>query len=246
MSKRMQYIKVVVLLFFVFIMYGGTSLIQAQDDAIEFPGEIIAIDGNIITVGGIAVDIGNAILPGDGLAVGMTVQVIGTRQDQTILATIVVITDFGEEPTPVPPEPEITAEPEVTAEPEIVIPVVQTVAITTFGTPIIVIEGPVQAINVDSITIFDIDIQVDAADPVLTEIRIGDTVRIAGESSFEGNTIIIVAVNITIVHTTLVIIQNSSPGVVVYIPSLPPSCKRTKKGKINCKKKSKKKSKKKT
>jgi Domain of unknown function (DUF5666) len=233
MLKRMRYFKIILLLFSIFIMVGGTSLIQAQDDdAIEFPGEINVIDGNIITVGGIAVDISNAIVPGDGLLVGMTVQVIGTRQDQMILATIIVITDLGTPPTPVPPEAEETAEPDV---PTPIVPIV--VTDITIGTPIIVIEGPVQAINIDSITIFDIDIQVDSADSVLTEIRIGDTVRVEGESSFEGNTIIIVAVNITIVQTTLIIIQNPSPGV-VYIPALPPSCKRTKKGNVTCKKKS--------
>jgi len=242
MLKQMRYFKTVLMLCFVFIIVGATSLVQAQDDAIEFPGEIIAIDGNIITVGGIAVDTSNAIMPGDGLTVGMKVQVIGIRQDQTILATIIVITDFGTtpEPTTVPPVPETTEEPEATEEPSPTPIVVD----NTNGVPIIVIEGPVQAINVSSITIFDIDIQVDPADTILTQIRIGDTVRVEGESTFTGNTIVIVAVNITIVQTTVVIIQNNVPGV-VYVPAaLPPNCKRKKSGKITCKKNSNKNSKK--
>ncbi len=246
MSKQVKYFKTIFILLFVFIMVGATSLVQAQDDAIEFPGEIISIEGNMISVGGITVDTSSAIMPSDGLSVGMTVQVIGTRQDQTILATIIVITDFGTEPdvpqaTEEPdetPEPQTTEEPDMTPEPS---PVIVDI---TGGVPIIVIEGPVQAINVTSITIFDIDIEVDPADEVLTQIRIGDTVRVEGESSFEGNTIVIVAVNITIVQTTLIVVQNYAPGV-VYVPAaLPPNCKRKKSGKITCKKNTKKNTKK--
>lgn len=250
MSKQVKYFKTICTLLFVFIMVGATSLIQAQEDSIEFPGEIIAIDGNIISVGGISVDTSVAIMPTDGLSIGMTVQVIGTRQDQTILATIIVITDFGTDPdvpqtTEEPdvddtPEPQTTEEPEMTAEPS-PSPVIVDI---TGGVPIIVIEGPVQAINVTSITIFDIDIEVNPADAVLTQIRIGDTVRVEGESSFEGNTIVIVAVNITIVQTTLIVIQNYTPGV-IYVPAaLPPNCKRKKSGKITCKKNTKKNTKK--
>ena len=53
-----------------------------------------------------------------------------------------------------------------------------------------------QAINVNVITIFDIDIQVDAADPILTEIEIGEIIRVEGSVNTEGDTIIIVAVNL--------------------------------------------------
>lgn len=245
MSKQMQYLRVVLLLFFVFIMYGGTSLVQAQDATVEFPGEVVAIDGNIISVGGISVDISNTILPGDGLAVGMTVQVIGIRQDQTILATVIVITDYGTviiptnvSDTDTEPPPPVSGT--TGSDPIIVIGV----SGTTGGVPIIVIEGPVQAINVSSIVIFDIEIEVDSSDPILIQIRIGDTVRVEGESSFEGNTFVIIAINITIVHSTLIVIHSVGPtGVVIYV-SLPSSCKRTKKGKVTCKKHSKKNTKK--
>jgi len=231
------------------------SLVQAQETSIEFPGEINAINGNIITVGGISVDVTNAILPADGLSVGMQVQVIGVPEGQTITATIVVITDFGTAPTPVPPPADVTATPiptlppptaeQPTVEPTIMptsdatIAPTQIVPTSEVGSePIIVIEGPVQAINVSSITIFDIDIEVDSSASVLTQIRIGDTVRVEGVSSFGSDTIVIVAVDITIVQTTLVVIQNNIAGGVISIPSLPPSCKRTKNGKVTCKKKS--------
>jgi len=248
MLKKLPFLWIFIILSAVALMPSSTQLVHAQDTAIEFPGEIMAIEGDVVIVGGIAVNINDAILPIDSLAVGMTVQIIGTRQDQTINATIVVITDYGDAipeatqdtqpPTPVPSiVPTQDTQPPATEPPPVATEDTQPPVVDTDSPPIIVIEGPVQAISVNFITIFDIDIQVDASDPVLTQIRIGDTVRVVGESDFSNNTIVIVAVNITIVQTTIIIIQNPSPGV-VYIPSLPPSCKRTKKGKVTCKQKS--------
>lgn len=256
MRKQIAFLWTIVVLLMVAILPGGNS-VRAQDDAIEFPGEIMSIDGNIIVVGGIAVDVSDALLPLDSLTVGMTVQIIGTRQGQTVSATIVVITDFGDPVTPqateVPPvTPATTEEPDTpvtTEEPDMPVTTEEpddgsvvinnNVSIESY----IVIEGPVEAISVDFITIFDIDIKVDPSDPVLTQIRIGDTIRVEGESDFSNGTVVIIAVNITIVQTTIVVIHNPSPGV-VYIPSLPPNCKRTKKGKVTCKQKSNKSSKK--
>ncbi len=64
----------------------------------------------------------------------------------------------------------------------------------------IVIEGPVQAINVNIITIYNIDVEVDQNDPILTQIAIGDVIRVEGSSVSSGDTIIIVAVNIVIIN----------------------------------------------
>jgi hypothetical protein len=103
----------------------------------------------------------------------------------------------------------------------------------TAGNPaIIVIEGPITAINNNIITIFDIDIQVGIDDPILTIINVGDIIRVEGENTFEGNTIIIVAVNITIIQSTVIIINNGGNGGTETV--LPPGCKITKKGKIKC------------
>ena len=105
--------------------------------------------------------------------------------------------------------------------------------VETLPAPLVVIEGSVQAIGLDTLQIFDIEIQVEPSDPILTEIRIGDTVRIEGQSSLENNTIVIVAVDITIIETTVIIVNE--PGV-VYVPvGLPANCKRTKKGNVTCK-----------
>jgi hypothetical protein len=107
--------------------------------------------------------------------------------------------------------------------------------------PLIVIEGPVQAVNSSGLTVFDTVIRVEPGDPVLSRIQIGDTVHVEGNLTQDSDTLIIVAVNITIVNGTIVngtivdgtILQGASPG----SPSLPPNCKISKNGHIKCSKK---------
>ena len=69
---------------------------------------------------------------------------------------------------------------------------------------IIVIEGPIQAININIITILGIDIEVDPNDPILLTIKIGDIIRVEGTPTSDGDTIIIVAINITIINIIIV------------------------------------------
>jgi hypothetical protein len=102
--------------------------------------------------------------------------------------------------------------------------------------PLVVIEGPVQAVNSSGLTVFDTVIRVEPGDPVLSRIQIGDTVHVEGNLTQDSDTLIIVAVNITIVNGTIVdgtILQGASPG----SPSLPPNCKISKNGHIKCSKK---------
>jgi hypothetical protein len=69
----------------------------------------------------------------------------------------------------------------------------------------IVIEGPVQNININIITIYDIDIELNADDPLLTVIQIGDNVRVEGNMTNRGDTIIIIAVTVVVVDVDIVI-----------------------------------------
>ena len=98
----------------------------------------------------------------------------------------------------------------------------------------IVVEGPVEAINVNVITIFNINVEVEPEDPVLHEIHIGDHVRVEGNPRAMGDTIIIVAVNITIVN---VIVVENNPDVIIVNPGVPSGCRISKNGKIKCSKK---------
>ena len=95
--------------------------------------------------------------------------------------------------------PEITLTP--TATPE------STPEATPESTPIpgnlpitIVIEGPVQAINVNIITIYNINIELDPDDPNLQIIQIGDIVHIDGDTEELNGTIIIIAINVIIIN----------------------------------------------
>lgn len=90
---------------------------------------------------------------------------------------------------------------------------------------IIVIEGPVEEINVNIITIFGMDIEIDPEDSSLRRIRIGDTVRIEGDMLRDEDVIIIVAVNIIVVDIDILVFQASAPpSVPLFVPS---NCKIT-------------------
>lgn len=67
----------------------------------------------------------------------------------------------------------------------------------------IVIEGPVTAININIITIYNINIQLDPNDPNLQIIQIGDIVRIEGNTQDLNGTIIIIAINIIIINVDI-------------------------------------------
>ena len=212
---------------------------------IEFTGVVTAIDGDTLTVGGFSVDISNASVPVAGLNINEEVRVTGLSEGTTIVAVVVVLVnettdDPTDEPQPttapevtdaVPPEETDDAPPDATdmptTEPE---DNNEAPPVVVDGDPLIVIEGPVESITINTITIFDIDIEVDPADPILTEIRIGDTIRIEGSSSFDGGTIIIIAVNITIIETTIIVINNP----VFVAPGIPANCRVKKSGRITC------------
>ena len=244
-------------LFVIIAMIFITACSPQEEDAgspIEFTGDVTAINGDTITVGGFSVDISNASTPIDGFDIGDEVRVTGLADGTDITAVVVALVDETDDdddaqvdateidptatdaptdnasptdvaPTAVPDDP--TVEPTTS---DTTSPTDDTPDIVIDGDPILVIEGPVQEININSITIFDIDIQVDPADPILTEIRIGDTIRVEGESSFEGTTIIIVAINITVIETTVIVINNP-----VYIaPGLPANCRQTRRGRVTC------------
>lgn len=87
---------------------------------------------------------------------------------------------------------------------------------------IVVIEGAVQAINGNTIRIFDTDIVIDSDNPALALIEIGKSVRIEGYSEMRDNIVVIIAVDVSVEQP---------------LSTLPPSCKITKKGHMRCSKK---------
>lgn len=96
--------------------------------------------------------------------------------------------------------PEATAEvtpestPDATPDPE------ATDAVVGDLPTVIIIEGPVQAININIVTIYNIDIELAPDDPALTIVTIGDFIRV--EASFTGDapTILVAVVHVVIVN----------------------------------------------
>jgi hypothetical protein len=163
---------------------------------IVIEGPVQNINVNIVTVSGINVVLnpGDPVLAtlqiGDVVRIGGNAQLSGTTI--VIVAVTVVIINAPEATATPSPAPETT--PEATSQPGGDLPVT------------IVIEGPVQNINVNIITIYDIDIEVNPSDPILTVIQIGDVIRVEGDvQQGSGNTIIIIAVTVVIVDIDVVV-----------------------------------------
>lgn len=89
-----------------------------------------------------------------------------------------------------------------TATPQGTLTITPTTTVTPNMPVIIVIEGPVQVINVNIITIYNINIQLDDDDPNLGIIQVGDVVRVSG--SPQGDT---TTGNITIIAITVIIVN---------------------------------------
>jgi hypothetical protein len=138
--------------------------------------------------------------------------------EEPILTNTATPTSVGATPAPDTPTP-------VESTPEVLPPTASPLPTT------IVVEGTVEAVDANTITVFGIAIEVEPDDPTLAEIQVGDHVRVEGEMVEMGNTIIIVAVSITITDIdTEIIIQpdvqppGNQPGPPIVVP---PGCKIT-------------------
>ncbi|MCC6613037.1 MAG: hypothetical protein IT320_06130 [Anaerolineae bacterium] len=202
------------------ILYGLVALlavatlalpVAAQDGAgtggtISFTGTVSQASGTLIVVNGLTVSL-EAVQPAPVVLVGMQVTVQGVlTSDGRILAQIIIII-APPDATPVPtatatPTLEPTPGPTPTATP------------VNSGSVVVVIEGPVEAININVITIYNINIVVNADDPVLTVIQIGDIVRVEGEFVGEDDDLTQwvrldsdTQINITIIAITIVVVD---------------------------------------
>lgn len=244
MNKIHRYRSLLLTILILCFSLGSVTSSLAQDDSnfIQFSGRVEALQGSIITVAGLDVDISNTTINISDLQAGMTLNISGNLEGDVVVAnTIIIIVNpvvlATEEPSD-EATPEVTADPEMTPEVTIEPEVTPVVEATPEPTPdpdaptIIVIEGPVQEITVNTIVIFDIDIHVDPTDAILTQIQIGDTIRVEGETNFIGGVINIVAVNITIVDINIYYVD--APGVYAPVYVLPANCRIKKSGKITC------------
>lgn len=91
----------------------------------------------------------------------------------------------------------------------------------------LILEGAVQVIDGNTITILDMLIRLDPNDPILVGLNIGDILRIEGEAVFEGDVMIIIPITVVVVQVY------TAP---VYVdPNAGLECKVKRSGRISCK-----------
>ncbi|MEM6527401.1 MAG: hypothetical protein AAF653_03855 [Chloroflexota bacterium] len=176
------------------------GILDDDDDAIEV-GTVLDVDG---------------VLRSDGTVVAVTIDILDDDDDMTATPTANVTATDTSTPTmtPLPGTPDTTP----TADPTPPAPTMtSTVSDDDDGGVIIVVEGPVQQINVNVITIYNLDIVLERDAPALTVIRIGDIVRIEGilpgsdddddDNRVDLSDTVIVAVNITFISVEVVIVD---------------------------------------
>ncbi len=196
--KRKHYRWVALLMIVVFIGLLVSPLVtEAQDTSssqgtpVEITGVVSQITGNTIIVAGLTIDDSQIVLDAN-VAVGSTVQVIGTAVNNVIIAQTVVIVSLA------------SATPEATLEPEMTPPPESTETVTSIGdnNVIIVVEGPVINIVNNVLTIYNFNVQVTPENPILSVISIGDIVR--AEGALGGNGVIVATTVSNISSTTVV------------------------------------------
>jgi hypothetical protein len=204
MNKKRLHLSILLmpLLIAVTIFGAARMLVLAQDDetseveaSIELTGAITSLSTTQITVSGLPIDISTVSYSGS-ISTGTVVTVTGYVNEEGIIVAM-TLTVVGR----APPTPEATLPP---------LPTPDLTATPDDPDTVIVIEGPVQNILVNVITIYNIDITVAPENPVLTLIQIGDVIRVEGDVDSSG-TIIAVVID------TISQIENASPDATVSL-----------------------------
>lgn len=175
-------------------------------------GRVDAVNANVITISGISIQIdpANPILAsiqvGDYVQVNANIHVGGASVALVAITVVVIVNvvpDAAPTVTPTTTPPTATPTGVLTATPMPPTP--------TPGLPVtIIVEGPVQVINVNVVTIYDIDITINVNDPVLTRIQVGDFVRVEGDMVTQNNAVVVVAVSVFVVEVDVIAGNNNT------------------------------------
>ncbi len=231
------------------------TVASAQDDdaaVITLTGTVTIIDETTIEVGGLTVNIES--VTNVSFVDGMIVTISGTL-DGAIIMPITIIVETDPEATPDPeitPEPEVT--PEVTPEPE---------STPEAGEPnvIFIIEGPVQTIEVNIVTIYGFTVELDVQDQRTNVVQIGDVLRVRGfQRGIRARSIVIVATTFIFVNVDVILVdgqlwrdygdcgvvpppwaealainwRNRCEANIIIVPGVPNGCRVTGMGGIRC------------
>jgi hypothetical protein len=108
-----------------------------------------------------------------------------------------------------------------TATPEALlnVPASPAVAVTpTLGEPLtltplppaLIIEGPIQVINGATIVVYDMTVQLNPNDPILSALQIGDVVRIEGDTAVNADSVIVAATSVVTVNVEVVVNEDGA------------------------------------
>lgn len=160
---------------------------------ITFSGPVESVGPRFIVVNGLLVDLTGADVPATGLQLGAVVTVTGNLINNVIQATRVQLGAStgtgGQAPTPTPLAL-------ATRTPSIVDLRGSTGSRDDGRARRVIIQGPVSEVRPTSLRIFNLDVQFDPAVVNVTNIRVGDYVRVEGDFTVINNVFTIVAMNI--------------------------------------------------
>jgi len=170
----------------------GSTPTAPQASSITFSGVVESVGPRFIVVNGLMVDLQGAEGPLGSLQLGAPVTIVGTLQNGVVQATLVQLdgdddtsgaNQPGAQPATSTPVPSSGAAPSANRSDD--------------GARRIIIQGPVRQVSPTSIRIFDLTITIDPNTVIVTNISVGDNVRVVGSFTTVNNTFHIQAVNIT-------------------------------------------------
>ncbi|MHB8628946.1 MAG: DUF5666 domain-containing protein [Aggregatilineales bacterium] len=194
---------------------------SASGTIITIEGVVSSIIGDTWVVGGVTITVTPQTVITGAPVVGNVVQVVAVpSEDNHLIAQTITLVALTATPGPsATPSDTPTATLTGTVGPSPTPSITPTATMTGIPGPsptpvpfvIIVIEGPVQEINVNIIIVFGQRIKLRPDDPVLVKLKVGDWVHVDGDFEEESdNTIVVVVINIIII--------NPPPTVIIVAP----------------------------
>lgn len=163
---------------------------------IVFSGPIESVGPRFIVVNGLLVDLAQATVPQAGVQLGATVTVSGSLSNSLIVAARV---ELGDTTGASGQLPSLTPVPTATLPPVDL----SGSGVARAGMRHLVIQGPVTAITPTTLRIFNLDITYDPTRVDVTNIQVGDNVRVEGDFVIANNTYTIVAIEVALVNTPI-------------------------------------------
>lgn len=202
--------------------------LQTQPVTLVIDGIVQSINGEIWIVSGVTIHVTAQALITGYPVVGSTVHIVAITDgsNQIVAQSIALIPGT---PTPLisatPSDtptiaPTSTAGPSPTptlsATPGTLVPTVMpTVTPGTTPTPIpyatIIIEGPVESINLNIIVVYGQRIKLRSDDPILAKLKHGDWVRVSGNYGLDDD-------KVTVVVIVVVIVIVDAPTTIIVVP----------------------------